>query len=119
MKEEQFKLSILFSQIFSKRFVMINSTELKDDLIAQDHNFDTQMQDFEVPIGIIDCAKVNQEYKELLTKLEIAELDNSNALEMIESKVKKLSRFNIYDETITDQGRQVEEEVKQPDDTLS
>ena len=62
---------------------------------------------------------MNQEYKELLTKLEIAGLDNSNALEMIEFKVKKLSRFNIYDETITDQGRQVEEKVKQPDDTLS
>ena len=119
MKVEQFKLSKLFSPIFSKRFVMINSTELKDYLVAQDRNVDTQMQDFEVQISIIDCAKVNQEYKELLTKLEIAELDNSNALEMIESKVKKLSRFNIYDETITDQGRQVEEEVKQPDDTLS
>ena len=99
--------------------MMINSTELKDDLVVQDHNVDTQIQDFEVPIGIIDCAKVNQEYKELLTKLEIAELDNSNALEMIKSKVKKLSRFNIYDLTITDQGSQVEEEVKQPDDTLS
>ena len=33
MKEEQFKLSQLFSPIFSKRFVMINSTELKDDLV--------------------------------------------------------------------------------------
>ena len=98
---------------------MINSTELKDDLVAQDHNVDTQMQDFEVRIGIIDCAKVNQKYKELLTKLEIAGLDNSNALEMIESKVKKLSPFNIYDETITDQGRQVKEEVKKSDDTLS
>ena len=98
---------------------MINSTELKDGLVAQDHNVDTQMQDFEVPIDIIDCAQENQEYKELLTKLEIAGLDNFNALEMIESKVKKLSRFNIYNDTITDQGRQVEEEVKQPDDTLS
>ena len=99
--------------------MIINSTELKDDLVSQNHNVDTQMQNFEVPIGIIDCAKVNQEYKELLTKLEIAALYNSNALEMIESKVKKFSRFNIYEETITDQGRQVEEKVKQPDGTLS
>ena len=99
--------------------MIINSIELNNDLVVQNHNIDTQMQNFEVPIGIIDCAKVNQEYKELLTKLEIAGLGNSDALEMIESKVKKLSRFNIYNETIADQGRQVEEEVKQPDDTLS
>ena len=57
------------------------------ELIEEESKGDAEMNDSEVPVGIIDSVKSNMEYKALLQVFEIEVLDNTKALKMIESKI--------------------------------
>ena len=57
------------------------------ELTEEESKGDTEMNDSEVSVGIFDSIKSNMEYIALLQMFEIEELDNTQALKMIESKI--------------------------------
>ena len=56
-------------------------------MVEEERKGDSEINDSENPVGIINIAKSKLEYKTLLQEFEIEELDSTQALKMIESKI--------------------------------
>ena len=119
MKYECTKLSNLFCPLLSTRFVMSKYTDPDKAMNDEESKDDVLMQSDDLPIGIIDCVKVNKEYKDLIQLLEIAELENPVALEMIESKVMSYYSIDIIQNYRISQDLPIEDESKLQDNGLS
>ena len=84
MKNEYTKLGNLFCPLLSARFAINKYTDPDEVMNDEEFKADALMQSSDIPFGIIDCVKVNKEYKDLYQVLEVVELQNPLALEMIE-----------------------------------
>ena len=76
MKNEYSKLSNLFSLLLSARFGINKYTDPDEVMNDKEFKVGALMQSSDISFCIIDCVKVNKEYRDLLQVLEIFELQN-------------------------------------------
>ena len=113
MKLGKKRVSNLFWPSFSKTFAMSEfiSQRINDNL--NDSEDDVKMQDGNIPVGIIDSIKMNKEYKELLKNLEIDQLENIQALQIIEDTLNDNDNLKITKSLRIDDDVQYEDKNKQ------
>ena len=113
MKLGKKRVSNLFWPSFSKTFVMSEFTSQRINDNLNDSEDDVKMQDGNIPVGIIDSIKMNKEYKELLKNLEIDQLENIQALQIIEDAFNDNDNLKITKSLRIDDDVQYEDKNKQ------
>ena len=113
MKLGKKRVSNLFWPSFSKTFVMSEFTSQRINDNLNDSEDDVKMQDGNIPVGIIDSIKMNKEYKELLKNLEIDQLENIQALQIIEDALNDNENLKITKSLRIDDDVQYEDKNKQ------
>ena len=119
MNNEYTKLSNLFCPLLSARFAINKYTDPDEVMNDEEFKADSLMQSSDIPFGIIDCVKVNKEYKDLLQVLEIVELQNPLALEMIESRLMSYYSVDVIQEYRIGKDLLIEDKTKQQKSDLS
>ena len=84
------KLSNLYTPCITKRFAMSScqNFDLQEQILHR--RADEEMMDDDIPIGIIDSWRTNDQYKSLIQAFNITQFENVEALKMIEEEIKKI-----------------------------
>ena len=88
-KDENNKISNVFWPLFSSRFVMKKFNDCDETKSNKHSNDKIQMEDWGLPVGLIDSIKASHTYKELIKEFGIQQMENQTALDMINDKIKK------------------------------
>ena len=78
-----YRLNNLFTSSSSKILMITNQDYLKPILVNMKNNDDQEMQEYAIPSGVSDVARLNKNYKELINELSISEISNQEALKKI------------------------------------
>ena len=112
MKSWNSKLRNLFCPFLSTTFVLIKYSDIFGESTEEESKGDAKTNDSEVLACVIDSVKLNMEYKALLQVFEIEELDNTQALKMIESKIPSYCSNNTIQRLMFDPDEMFNWEIK-------
>ena len=76
------KVTNLFIPISSKRFWIKKLESFEPSVIEQIFSDEEDLQEFSLPAGLADAAKLNSDCKEIVSMFGIASYDNDKALLM-------------------------------------